>query len=406
MSMSEFEENSPESQPEIFCLPNMEGIFPDDFSMDEIEFACELDALFSPEQEELPPLFVQTLMESEDKRFQSVEHGFELKTRAAVFRRLQLERHIVRSPHPSLRSTLFDGFTTVSHPLLAFCASCVLFMLLTVVATAPAFASGLNYLLTGAHSGVLLVNEPPPIASSSQITKAKHDQGSAKVETQQISLIQAQQRLHFPLSIPLAVPARYNQSDFYIYEGDKTWADGPIMVVEYTYSLPGVAPKHITICEFKPQSNVYLVVKDGAAKQIPVTHGGNSDSAIFVEGHWTQTGDSNATWVYNDRSEIVDEQNGVVFWIVGDPSDGINNAELTSVANSMQIFDLHAGHHIGGRIDRVTQSDEDTPQLFANDVISLDNPDNNDGPSFRLVGATSDQPQSRNGLNSQFSFID
>lgn len=400
MSMSEFEEYPPESRPEIFCLPNMEGIFPDDFSMDEVEFACELDALFSPEQEELPPLFVQTLMDSEDARFQPVEHEFELKTKAAVFRRLQLERRLVRSPHPSLRSTLFDGFATISRPLLAFCASCALFMLLTIVATAPAFASGLNYLLAGAHSGVLLVNNAPAV--SSKVSNLKHDQ---KTETQQISLAQAQHLLHFPLFVPSSVPRRYKQSDFYMYGGDNSWADGPIMVVEYTYALPGVAPKHITICEFKPQRTVYLVVKDGAAKQIPVNHGGDSDSAIYVEGHWTQTGDADATWVYNDRSEIVDEHNGVVFWIVGDPSDGINNAELTSVANSLEVFDLHAGHHIGGRIDRVTQSDEETPSQFANDVISLDGPDNNGGPSFKLVGATSDQPQSRNGLISQYPFM-
>lgn len=167
------------------------------------------------------------------------------------------------------------------------------------------------------------------------------------------------------------------------------------MVVEYTYALPGVAPKHITICEFKPLQTVYLVVKDGAAKRIPVKNGDNN-TAIFVEGHWTDTGASNPTWVYNDRSEIIDENNGVVFWIVGDPSDGINNAELTSVAGSLHEYD-----HISGRIAQVMQSAENTPDLFANDVIYLDNPDNSDGPAFMVVGAISDQPQPRNALSDQ-----
>ncbi|GLV57396.1 hypothetical protein KDH_42320 [Dictyobacter sp. S3.2.2.5] len=346
---------------------------------------------------------MQTLMDSDDERLQPAEYGFELKTKAVVFRRLQLNRRLASSSHPSLRSTLFDGFTTISRPFLAFCASCALFMLLSVVATAPAFAYGLSYILSGAHSGVLLVNNAPVV--SSNVSNQKQDPNSNKDDTQQISLVQAQHLLHFPLFVPSSVPDRYNQSDFYMYGGDNSWADGPIMVVEYTYALPGVAPKHITICEFKPKRTVYLVVKDGAARQIPVNHGGNSDSAIFVEGHWTQTGRADATWVYNDRSEIVDENSGVVFWIVGDPSDGINNAELTSVANSLQVFDLHAGHYIGGRIDRVTQSDEDTPGQFANDVISLDNPDTSGGPSFKLVGAVSDQPQSRNGMISLHPFM-
>jgi hypothetical protein len=49
----------------------------------------------------------------------------------------------------------------------------------------------------------------------------------------------------------------------------------------------------------------------------------------------------------------------------------------------------------------VMQSEENTPDLFANDVIYLNNPDNSDGPAFKIVGATSDYPQPRNALNSQ-----
>ncbi len=392
MSTSEFEEYPPEhgAEREIFCLPNMEGLFPADFTVEEVEFACELNTLFSLEQENLPPLFVQTLVESDDPRFQVVEYGFELKTRAKVFRSLHLKRRL----HFSLRPTFRDAFSArpfvFSRPLLGFCASCLIFVLMTIAATAPAFASGLSYLLSGANSGVIFVDHAPVVDS----VQASSKDGS-KDDTQKISFVAAQQRLHFSVSVPSYVPSRYNQSSFYLYQGNNTWADGPIMVVEYTYALPGVAPKHITICEFKPLQTVYLVVKDGAAKRIPVKNGDNN-TAIFVEGHWTDTGASNPTWVYNDRSEIIDENNGVVFWIVGDPSDGINNAELTSVAGSLHEYD-----HISGRIAQVMQSAENTPDLFANDVIYLDNPDNSDGPAFMVVGAISDQPQPRNALSDQ-----
>lgn len=397
MSTSEFEECPPDPKPngEIFCLPNMEGLFPADFTEEEVEFACELDALFSLEQEDLPPLFVQTLVECDDPLYQSVESGFELKTRAKVFRRLQLEHRLILSVRPNLHEILQARTIAASRPLLAFCASCFIFVLMTIMATAPAFASGLSYLLAGANSGVVFVDQSPVKAS-----KQSSFQQDTKDDTQKISFVTAQQRLHFSISVPSYVPARYDQSNFYLYEGNNSWADGPIMVVEYTYSSPGVAPKHITICEFKPLETVYLVVKNGAARRIAVNNG-DTNTAIFVEGHWTDTGASNPTWDYNDRSELIDENNGVVFWIVGDPSDGINNAELTSVASSLHEFDWQAFDRVGGHIAQVMQRDENTPDLFADDVIYLNNPDNPDGPAFKVIGATSDQPLPRNTVSNQ-----
>src|SRR5579863_8093808 len=58
---------------------------PTDFTDEEIVFAQELDELYAPDQEILPPYFVQTLLESDDPRFQPVERGFEHKTRVRVF---------------------------------------------------------------------------------------------------------------------------------------------------------------------------------------------------------------------------------------------------------------------------------------------------------------------------------
>src|SRR6478672_8433625 len=43
----------------------LEAMFPDDFSPDEIAFARELHASFPVDREELPPLYVRTLMEDE-----------------------------------------------------------------------------------------------------------------------------------------------------------------------------------------------------------------------------------------------------------------------------------------------------------------------------------------------------
>ena len=177
----------------------------------------------------------------------------------------------------------------------------------------------------------------------------------------------------------------------YMYKGDQSWADGPVMVLDYSYSLPGVNLKPITIYEFKPRGNVKVlqVVKDGAAKQIQISHNGDH-SAVYVEGYWTQTSNFSSQWVYGHRSEIIKEDplRQVVFWISGDKRDGLDEAELSAITQSLHVLD-----HSRLPISRVIQSDEeDATGLFSNDVICLDNSDNSGGPSFRLVGAP-DQAQ-------------
>ena len=79
---------------------------PDDFSDEDMTFAQELGSLFDVEQEDLPPYFVQTLLDSENPRFQPVEQGFEHKARALVFRRLNLKRRLFGKNHFSVGSVV------------------------------------------------------------------------------------------------------------------------------------------------------------------------------------------------------------------------------------------------------------------------------------------------------------
>src|SRR5579863_6385484 len=67
---------------------------PDDFSDEDVAFAREMESLFDVEQEELPPYFVQTLLDSENPHFQPAEQGCEHKARARVFRRLKLHHRL------------------------------------------------------------------------------------------------------------------------------------------------------------------------------------------------------------------------------------------------------------------------------------------------------------------------
>jgi hypothetical protein len=386
--MSESKKYYNDEEPEPASLSARECL-PGDFSEEEVAFAQELDELFSTETEEMPPLFVQTLLAAEDPRLRIAEHGFELKTRARVFRELHLNRRLFRPQRPSLQS-LLGPVSSASRPLVALAFTCMLFILLTMTITAPSFASGLNYLLAGAHTGVLQVNSLPPLTTSSSPNVSNpHSQQKAQPsasDPKQISLFEAQNQLHFSMFLPDYIPARYTQSDLYMYRGDQSWADGPVLVLDYSYSLPGVDLRPITIYEFKPRGNVKVlqVVKDGAAKQVQISSNGDH-SAIYVEGYWTQQTNSSSLWVYGHRSEIIkeDPKQQVVLWISGDKRDGMDEAELSAITQSLHVLDHNRSH-----FNRVIQSDEeDATTLFSNDVICLDNSDNSGGPSFRLIGA-------------------
>src|SRR6185312_3975519 len=80
MSMSEFDTKMNSGEDDFHSSFDHKQALPPDFSEEDLAFAQELNTLFSPEQEDLPPYFVQTLLQAEDPRFRPVEHGFEKKT--------------------------------------------------------------------------------------------------------------------------------------------------------------------------------------------------------------------------------------------------------------------------------------------------------------------------------------
>jgi hypothetical protein len=132
------------------------------------------------------------------------------------------------------------------------------------------------------------------------------------------------------------------------------------------------------------------VAQDNAAHQLRILHGDSQSSIVYVEGQWTSIDNSSYVWDYNNRSEVVFELNGAEIWIVGDKRDGIGQAELLKIANSLTTYDP-ALSRVTNQVDRVMQTDEDTPGIFAGDVIYLNNPDNVGGPSFKLIGMPSSQ---------------
>lgn len=393
MSMSEFEGQRNGSKDDLTSLSVDSIEIPDDFSTEDLAFAHELGALFDLGREEMPPLFVQTLLEPNDARLQTVEAGFETKTRARVLRRLNLSRSLSYS-HTDRWQTLRSALP----PRRSFSVIAVitlLVMVLSMVYTAPAFASGMSILLSGSHSGVMQVHDYPGGLASAQ---TRHAQSSVKARstrsTHSIGLLQAMQMLHFSMYWPRSsvMPDNYVLDDMYLYKGtDQSWSDGPIIELDYDYTFPGVAPHgtgRIAICEFKPMGKVLQVVQLGSAHELKIDSNGQA-SAVYVNGQWASINKSSHTWEYSGRSELIYEHNGVIFWIVGFQSDGISSNTLTTIASSLDVFNATYAMRMRRVLDNVMQSQSNAPLWLDGDVIYLDNPDNPDGPMLQVVGSDS-----------------
>ena len=329
---------------------------PADFSYEDMTFAQELGSLFDIEQENLPPLFVQTLLDSENPRFQPVEQGFEHKARARVFHRLHLKRRLFGNNSFSPASVI--AALPARRSLIAFSTALMLFMLMTIVITGPSFASGMEILLSGGRIGIATTRDLPPVTYPTKI-QSMGDYDNPDGGPKQISFAAAQHQLPFsayqiPLPIYKPVTPIINSYSLYsisLYQNSQQqqWMDGPF--IEFVYKLPPNLIRStglLTVGEFKldPSVKVLQVVKDGAAQAVDVAQNGQA-TAIYVDGQWVMHNNDHADWVNGQRSELIYQRDGIVFWIVGDQIDGMNESALLNIANSLQPVDINLAMHDG-----------------------------------------------------------
>lgn len=394
MSMSEFDEKM-NREDACASLVSISGhIVPDDFSDEDISFAQELGSLFDVEQENLPPYFVQTLLDAENPRYQPVEQGFEHKARARVFRRLKLKRRLFKKTQLSLDTIV--AALPARRPLMAFSMALMIFMLMTIIVTGPSFASGMEVLLSGNKTGVMGVSELAPGVSSRK-NVGLGDFAGPDSDPDQILLSAVLPRLPFSFYIPTAVPDSYRLKSISLYpELQQPWLDGP--VVKFTYILPPALTHGtgvLTVGEFKldPSVKVLQVVKSGAAQPVEVAQNGQP-SAIYVDGQWIRHNNDHVEWVYGQRSEIIYQRDGVIFWLVGDQLDGMNEQSLMTIANSLQPMDISSMAHHGllADLEYVNLPDNNTDSPFNGDVLQVYSGDAPIGPYLSFVGESSDQP--------------
>jgi hypothetical protein len=387
MSMNESERRL-NNKEHNFSIPGR--VVPTDFSEEDIAFAQELDALFDPEKEELPPYFAQTLLAPEDPLFRVVEHGFEHKTRARVFRPLKLRRRLF-CQHESLLATLTSS--TARRSMLVLVVASLLFMLLTMAFTRQSFLEGAALLLHDSRAGVYQVHNYPGGVSRS--SSASND-----AQPTMISLLATQQRLHFPMYWPQVTSDNYALDNINLYQQpDQSWADGPILELQYDYTPPGSTTHNVSeiaIREFKPNADVLQVVESGAAQSIQLDPKGHTQ-AIYVDGQWVSLNRYSHRWVYGERGELIYERDGVVFWIVSDQRDGAGKNVLLQLAQSLQVINMTHMLHLGVEMGSVRQLVDDSSGLFSGDIIAVLPDDNLTGPYLTLVGP--DQPPQENPIH-------
>jgi hypothetical protein len=382
MNMSEFDGQMNREDADSSPISTNGPRLPDDFSDEDMTFAQELGTLFDVEQENLPPYFVQTLLDSENPRFQPVEQGFEHKARARVFHRLHLKRRLFG------KNSFSPGAVVAALParrsLMAFSMALMLFMLMTIVVTGPSFAAGMEILLSGGRIGIATIHELPLVTSPTKI-QSMGDYADPDGGPKQISLTAAQLQLSFPMNqipFPIYKPVTplinsYSLNSINLYQNSQQhqWMDGPF--IEFVYKLPTNLTRStglLTVGEFKldPSVKVLQVVKDGAAQAVDVAQNGQAN-AIYVDGQWVMHNNDHADWVYGQHSELIYQRDGIVFWIVGDQIDGMNENALLSIANSLQPVDINLAMHVGllSHLFYVNILNGDVGDSFNGDVLKV-----------------------------------
>jgi hypothetical protein len=385
MSMSEFDQELNNESNDILSLAALEQEVPPDFGEDDLVFAHELNSVFSPEQEELPPYFVQTLLASEDQLFSPVERGFELKTRVRVFRRLKLRRRLFHAPLSAF-DALISGLSTIyaRGSLLASAIAFMLIMLVTVAFTAPSFVAGMAILLQGSHGGVYQVSAyPKAVHTFPHHHTLSHN--NANNQPEQLTVSAAEQQLHFKIYFPQSLPHNYTLDSISLYHGaEPSWMNGP--VIELVYSLSGSKPKgtgQIVIREFLPTEEVLPVVLDKAVHNIQVDQYGQP-AAIFINGQWQLIGMNSYKWFFGGRSELIYQQNGVLFWIAGDQNDGIGENVLWNLAQSLSQT-IPFNHYMRMMSDMSYISQTNLSYIFdpfTNDLLKIYTDDNPSGAYY------------------------
>ncbi|HEY7974449.1 MAG TPA: hypothetical protein VID72_03850 [Ktedonobacterales bacterium] len=297
--------------------------WPDDFTLEDEQFAAELRACFPIEDEELPPLYIQTLLDDDVQA--PLNRGDLRRLTYQVKRRLGLPRKPLLT-HQWAPSAWADQ-VSVEHvtravkragrPLVALVALLVFCMVSSMYLATPSFAQGLR-LLFGDTGAQQVIHYPDNVAPEKHITPTSAQ--SAQMPT-------------FWLG---------TTSGDYVYQGMRTltqeqYSRGPILDVQYVLSErtdQQTGSGMLDIREFQISTSLSAVlqsVQEGSTSLVSV----NGLNAVYVDGMWVTAPGQRTAWQTGSRSMLIFERDGVIFWIVGDQRDGLGEAQLVQAASQM-----------------------------------------------------------------------
>lgn len=319
--------------------------WPDDFSPEEIRFARKLRGVYSIEDENLPPLYVQTMLEDVSRA--PLSPGYTRTLTYRVMRRLELPRRPLaprrRKPRLPDRASLrafSEPVRRAGAPAIAALAVLMTLVLGSMYLATPSFAQGLRILL--GQTGAQQMDTYPTIAEPTKPRTAGHRNGGARAE-----------------AMPVYWPGP--AIDGYSYLGmnlidQQDWSRGPVLELQYSLTQP-VNDKAATptpaattigkdsaattagsglldIREFQVSSQysaVLLAVQTGSVTMTTA----NGQPAVYVDGMWTLTPGGRKVWQTGARSMLMFEADGIIFWITGDQRDGLDAYALTQIAASL-----------------------------------------------------------------------
>ncbi|MGH2506449.1 MAG: hypothetical protein ACRDHZ_03385, partial [Ktedonobacteraceae bacterium] len=204
----------------------------------------------------------------------------------------------------------------------------------------------------------------------------------------ELSLQATQQQMPFPIYWPQNVASTYSLDHINLYVGiNQQWADGPTLEFEFHLLPSAVTPQgtgEIWVREFKPKADVLQIVESGASKSIEVDSSGRP-LAVYIDGEWDKSGMDQPVWISGQRSELIYQLGGVIFWIAGDQRDGVGESQLLDIAQGLTSAPFSREFRIMESDVSVQQLSADVPSPFSNDVIMVNNDDNGSGPYYMYV---------------------
>lgn len=286
-----------------------------DFLAEEWALERELNAFFDPQGENLPPLFVQTLM-SERSNW-TIPPGLEQRLVYRVFRRLELPQPTARQPaQPPAQQA--PGYHPLRHLPRVIGLGATLGLVLLLVIFLPAL---------GQEANLFMVQAQLPGSSYSGVTR------SSLALNQYLSPRQTAGTVPFSIFWLDRNPLNYTYQSLLLHMG-QSWSDGPVVELQYGHSDPRIGYGRLIIREFRPaHGDTSLEVVDPSAAQTVQL---GDTSAVYINGQWVQE-NGETFWQSGYQTQLLYQApDGLVFWLIADARDEATLQSFTTLIQALQ----------------------------------------------------------------------